>query len=223
MIHPWLLIASTPWQFNEHVNITAVMLFIALASPGFLAIKAAISARNSVHKAHEEGIKSARVTIESEHVVPNLAALSSDVHFRSGEAVRNSVNEVYEAMQTGEQRFLDEALDHLRSHVEDALQDSRLRSRLTQLRDAFFDHRQLDELRESSISSARNKGWASGVAVIGIFLFLSPTMFLDVELQTYWLLLGAVIGAVGAITGIMSWLQERRALNRLALLIEKYG
>jgi len=198
------------------------MLFLAVASPGLVAIKSAVGAETALRGKFGEAVRSMRTEIEDSDIIPMLAELSGDVHFRSGEPIRNAVNDAYEAVASADPTYIDDAFRSLRELVEGALQDARIRTRLNALRDLFFDLGNAGRLWDEARRWGYRKGFGSGVAISGWLLFMLPPMFGDISLGDPWLLLGAGVGMTGLVYAGSSWVEEMRFRTELSKLIRRY-
>lgn len=190
------------------VNWGAAAVALVIGGAAVEAIRRAFQAPDILYTLYHEDQASTRAGIESDHVLPQLASLVSEVI----ERVRPSI-EAHDAQGDAD----------LGEEIQDSLQSVDYLGRLQELSELYGDHRDALRMTDEAQRWARRKGWSALIFLVGFLALIARVVFTGVEWPLWALYPAGAFALVGLSVGVTSWSQEISARNRLVALFRKYG
>jgi hypothetical protein len=190
------------------VNWGAAGVALVVGGAAVEAFRRAVQSPDILYRLYHEDQARTRAAIESEHVLPQLASLVSEVIGR--------VRPVIEAGPA------DDGQETLDAEVQDSLQSVDYLERLEELSQLYGDHRDASGLSEEAQRWSRRKGWSALVFLAGFLGLISRVILHGVTWPQWPLYPAGAFALIGLTVGVTSWAQEISIRNKLVGLFKKY-
>lgn len=181
---------------------------LVVAAAAVEAIRRAFQAPDILYRLYHEDQARTRAAIESDHVLPGLAALVLAV-----------IERIRPWMQT---QRVQEDVD-LGEQIQDSLQAVDYLPQLQMLSGLYGDHRDVMRMADEAQRWGRRKGWFALIFLVGFLGAMPGVIIAGIDWPTWSFFAGGMLILVGASVGVTSWSQEVSARNRLVDLFRKYG